>query len=192
LEALLTSTLVVAVGEIGDKTQLLALLLAARFRRPWPIALGILAATVLNHTAAGLLGAWISSAVSADVLRWVLGISFLMIAVWAIKPDTLDETETAFGKYGVFAITLTAFFVAEIGDKTQLATIALAAKYSNLTAVVVGTTTGMLIADLPMVFLGEKAALKIPLRAVRYGAAALFAVMGLLVLFGVQPPAIYS
>jgi putative Ca2+/H+ antiporter (TMEM165/GDT1 family) len=184
LEAFLASTLVVAIGEIGDKTQLLSLMLAARFRKPWPISLGILAATLLNHALAGLMGAWISAAIAPDVLRWCLGISFLLIAAWALKPDTLEQQSDNLGKYGVFAVTFIAFFIAEIGDKTQLATVALAARYTDLVAVIAGTTTGMLLADIPVVFLGEKAAARIPLKFVRYAAAALFAVMGIATLAG--------
>jgi len=187
LEAFLVSVAVVAVGEIGDKTQLLALLLAARFRRPIPIIAGILVATLFNHALAGLVGGWIRSAIDPSMLRWILGISFLAIAAWALVPDKLEEKESApVGKYGVFAVTLVAFFLAEIGDKTQLATVALAARFDSLVAVVAGTTAGMLIADVPAVLLGGKASAKLPLRAIRYVAAALFAALGLAVLAGVS------
>jgi Ca2+/H+ antiporter, TMEM165/GDT1 family len=187
LEAFLVSTAIVAVGEIGDKTQLLALLLAARFRRPVPIIAGILVATLFNHALAGLLGGWIRTAMDPAVLRWILGISFLAIAVWALVPDKLEEKDSApLGKYGVFAVTLVAFFLAEIGDKTQLATIALAARFDNLVAVVAGTTAGMLIADVPAVLLGGKASVKLPLKAIRYAAAALFAALGVAVLAGLS------
>lgn len=172
------------MGEIGDKTQLLALLLAARFRRPVPILFGILGATLLNHTLAGLLGEWIRTAVSPGVLRWSLALSFLAIAAWALRPDELDQQPRDIGRYGAFAITFVAFFLAEIGDKTQLATVALAARFDSLAAVVAGTTTGMLIADTPAVFLAEKASLRIPFKTVRYIAAALFAAMGIAVLTG--------
>jgi len=179
------STLVVAVGEIGDKTQLLALMLAARFRRPWPICAGILFATLLNHGLAGLLGGWVRSVMDPDVLRWALGISFLAIAAWAIKPDTLEEKDAnPLSGYGVFAVTFVAFFLAEIGDKTQAATIALAARYDNLVAVIGGTTLGMLIADVPAVLLGGRASLKLPFKAIRYAAAALFAIIGIAILAG--------
>jgi putative Ca2+/H+ antiporter (TMEM165/GDT1 family) len=179
---------VVAVGEIGDKTQLLALLLAARFRRSVPIVAGILAATLLNHVLAGLLGGWIRSVVDPQVLRWVLGLSFLAIAVWAIKPDEVDDKEPQpLSQYGVFAFTFIAFFLAEIGDKTQLATVALAARFNNLFAVVSGTTIGMLIADVPAVLLGGSASLKIPFKAIRYVAAALFAGVGIAILAGISP-----
>ena len=190
MEAFLASALVVAIGEIGDKTQLLALMLAVRFKRPWPIAFGILTATLANHAAAGFLGSLISSAISPDTLRWGVGLSFLAIAVWALRPDTLDAQSSSASAYGVFLMTAGAFFLAEIGDKTQIATIALAARYTDLAAVVAGTTSGMLIADLPVVFFGEKTASKIPLKIVRYVAAALFAVMGLMTLSGSRLPGI--
>ena len=186
MEAFFVSTLVVAVGEIGDKTQLLALLLAARFGRPIPIMAGILAATLCNHTLAGLLGGWIRAAVDPDILKWVLGASFLAIAAWAIKADQLDEVEAQpESEYGVFVVTLIAFFIAEIGDKTQIATVALAAKFDSLVAVVAGTTAGMLLAAAPAVLLGGKASLIIPDKAIRYVAASLFAAVGIAVLAGV-------
>jgi putative Ca2+/H+ antiporter (TMEM165/GDT1 family) len=184
MEAFFVSTLVVAIGEIGDKTQLLALLLAARFRKPVPIVLGILVATLANHGIAALVGTWVSANLSADTLRWGLGISFLAIAAWALKPDTLDEKPDTLGKYGVFLVTLVAFFLAEIGDKTQIATVALAAKYQALPAVVAGTTLGMLIADVPAVFIAQVASPKIPFKAIRYIAAALFAALGVAALAG--------
>jgi putative Ca2+/H+ antiporter (TMEM165/GDT1 family) len=184
MEAFLVSTLVVAIGEIGDKTQLLALLLAARFRKPMPIILGILVATLANHGLAGLLGAWVSANFAPDTLRWGLGISFLAIAAWALKPDKIDEEPSTLGHYGVFFVTLIAFFLAEIGDKTQLATIALAAKYQALPAVVAGTTLGMMLADVPAVFLAQVASPKIPFKAIRYIAAALFAALGVAALAG--------
>ena len=185
MEAFLISAVVVAIGEIGDKTQLLALLLAARFRRPVPIILGILAATLFNHALAGALGGWIRSAVSPEALRWGLGLSFLAIAAWALVPDKLDEKESQpLGRYGVFAVTLAAFFLAEMGDKTQLATVALAARFDSLVAVVAGTTVGMLLADVPAVLFAEKIATKIPGKAIRYVAAALFAAMGVAALAG--------
>ena len=156
METFLVSTLVVAIGEIGDKTQLLALLLAARFQRPVPIIAGILVATTFNHTLAGLLGGWIRTAVDPALMRWILGVSFLAIAAWALVPDKLEEKDAGtMGRFGVFAVTAVAFFFAEIGDKTQLATVALAARFDSIVAVVAGTTTGMLIADVPAVLLGE-------------------------------------
>ena len=175
----------VAIGEIGDKTQLLALMLSARFRRPVPIILGILCATLLNHALAGLLGGWIRSAIGPGTLRWALGISFLAIAAWALKPDTIDGEPKDTGKYGAFAVTLVAFFLAEIGDKTQFATIALAARFDSLVAVVTGTTAGMLLADVPAVYLADRASTRIPFNAIRYVAAALFAVMGVAALAGI-------
>jgi putative Ca2+/H+ antiporter (TMEM165/GDT1 family) len=183
LEAFFVSTLVVALGEIGDKTQLLALLLAARFRRPIPIIAGIFAATLFNHALAGIVGNWIRSAVAPELLRWGLGLSFLAIAAWALIPDRIEEKDSApMGRYGVFAVTLVTFFLAEIGDKTQLATVALAARFENLVAVVCGTTVGMLIADVPAVLLGGTASLKIPFKAIRYAAAVLFAAIGITIL----------
>ncbi|HLU76592.1 MAG TPA: TMEM165/GDT1 family protein [Burkholderiales bacterium] len=186
LEAFFVSTLAVTIGEIGDKTQLLAFILATRFRKPVPIVLGILVATLANHAVAGLAGNWIREALEPDTLRWGLGASFLGIAAWAVKPDKLDEAPGTLGCYGVFMCSLVAFFLAEIGDKTQLATIALAAKYEALVAVVGGTTLGMLFANAPVVFLADKAAAKIPFKAIRYSAAVLFAILGGAVLMGFE------
>lgn len=187
MEAFFVSALVVTLGEIGDKTQLLALLLAARFRQPPAIIAGILVATLFNHALAGILGNWIRSTVDAGILRWALGLSFLAMALWALVPDKIEEKDASqSSRYGVFAITLVAFFLAEIGDKTQLATVALAARFDSLVAVVCGTTVGMLIADVPAVLLGGKASLKLPLKAIRYVAAALFAVIGIAALAGLQ------
>jgi putative Ca2+/H+ antiporter (TMEM165/GDT1 family) len=171
--------LVVALAEVGDKTQLLSLLLAARYRTPLPIIAGILVATLANHFLAGALGEWIRSLASPGVLRWLVGGSLLAIAAWTLKPDKLDADLRMPGGYGVFAITCAAFFVAEMGDKTQVATVIMAAKYQALALVVVGTTLGMLIANVPVVYLGNAGADRIPLRAVRIGAALLFAAMGL-------------
>ena len=185
LEALLVSTGVVAVAEIGDKTQLLALVLAARFRKPVPIILGILFATLANHAIAGALGAWLIGVLGPTVIRWVLGVSFLAMAAWALVPDKLeDEGERNTDSYGAFLATLVAFFLVEIGDKTQVATVALAARYDALATVVAGTTLGMMIANVPAVLLGEVAATKIPLRLVRGIAAAIFAVLGVAALAG--------
>jgi putative Ca2+/H+ antiporter (TMEM165/GDT1 family) len=183
MEAFLVSALAVAIGEIGDKTQLLAFCLATRFRRPWPIVLGILVATLANHALAALMGEWIRHVLSPQMLQWGLSLSFLAIAAWAIKPDTLDEDDCNRGSYGVIAASAVAFFIAEIGDKTQLATIALAAKYNALAFVVGGTTLGMLIANAPVVFFAHRVAAKIPFKLVRYIAASIFAVLGLIVLF---------
>lgn len=185
MEALLVSTLVVALGEIGDKTQLLALLLAARFRRPVPIIFGILVATIANHALAGLVGAWVRTMLSPEWLRWILGLSFIAVALWALKPDTFDEEQAGLtGRWGVFVITTIAFFLAEMGDKTQVATVMLAAKYESLVQVVIGTTLGMLAANVPVVFLGSAAALKLPLVLIRRIAAGIFAVLGIATLAG--------
>ena len=185
MEALLVSTGVVALAEIGDKTQLLAFILAARFKNPLPIIAGILAATLINHGLAGALGAWITSAVSPEVLRWVLGASFLGMAAWTLIPDKLaDEDMQIASKLGVFGATFITFFLAEMGDKTQIATVALAAHYANPWLVVLGTTLGMLIADVPAVLVGDKLADKIPMKLVHAIAAGVFAVLGVATLLG--------
>jgi Ca2+/H+ antiporter, TMEM165/GDT1 family len=185
MEAFLVSTGVVALAEIGDKTQLLALVLAARFRKPLPIVLGILVATLLNHFLAGAVGAWLAAQLGPTLLRWILGLSFIAMAAWTLVPDKYDsDDDQAVGRYGVFLTTLTAFFLVEMGDKTQIATVALAAKYGSLLAVVSGTTLGMLLANVPAVLLGEVAAKKLPMRLVRGVAAAIFLVLGLSVLAG--------
>ena len=185
MQALLISTGVVALAEIGDKTQLLAFLLAARFKKPWPIVLGILAATLVNHGLAGALGAWITSALDPVWLRWGLGVSFLAMAVWTLVPDKIEDDEARVAtRLGVFGATLVTFFLAEMGDKTQIATVALAAHYAAPLAVVAGTTLGMLIADVPAVFVGDKQASKIPMRLVHAIAAAIFALLGLFTLLG--------
>jgi putative Ca2+/H+ antiporter (TMEM165/GDT1 family) len=187
MESLFVSTGVVALAEIGDKTQLLAFILAARFKRPVPIVLGILAATLVNHGLAGALGAWITSMVSPQVMRWVLGLSFIGMAIWTLIPDEIEEEETQVAqKLGVFGATLVTFFLAEMGDKTQLATVALAAHYANPIWVVAGTTLGMLIADVPAVFVGNRFAEKIPMKLVHGIAAAIFAVMGVLTLLQID------
>jgi putative Ca2+/H+ antiporter (TMEM165/GDT1 family) len=185
MEALLVSTGVVAFAEIGDKTQLLAFLLAARFKKPWPIIAGILCATIVNHGVAGALGAWITSAVSPEVLRWVLAASFIGMAIWTLIPDKIEEEETQVAKrFGVFGATLLTFFLAEMGDKTQIATVALAAHYAHPLWVVVGTTLGMLLADVPAVLIGDKLATKIPMKLVHSIAAAIFVVLGMATLLG--------
>jgi Ca2+/H+ antiporter, TMEM165/GDT1 family len=184
MEALYISTGVVALAEMGDKTQLLAFILAARFKKPLPIILGILLATLVNHGIAGALGAWITSVISPDTMRWVLGLSFLGMAVWTLIPDKIEAEETQVAqKLGVFGATLVTFFLAEMGDKTQIATVALAAHYGAPLLVVIGTTLGMLIADVPAVFVGSKFADKIPMKLVHSIAAGIFAIMGLLTLF---------
>jgi putative Ca2+/H+ antiporter (TMEM165/GDT1 family) len=185
LEALFVSTGVVALAEIGDKTQLLAFILAARFKKPLPIIAGILVATLVNHGLAGALGAWITSVVSPEILRWALGLSFLGMAAWTMIPDKIEEEETRVAtKFGVFGATLITFFLAEMGDKTQLATIALAAHYGTPLLVIMGTTLGMLIADVPAVFIGDRLATKIPMKLVHSIAAAIFAALGIATLLG--------
>lgn len=187
MESILVSTGVVALAEMGDKTQLLAFILAARFKRPLPIILGILLATLLNHGLAGALGTWITSVMSQDILRWVLGVSFIAMAIWTLIPDKIEDEETQIAsKLGVFGATFVTFFLAEMGDKTQIATVALAAHYAAPVLVIAGTTLGMLIADVPAVFLGNKFADKIPMRLVHTIAAAIFAVMGALTLIQVD------
>lgn len=182
MEAFFISTGLVALAEIGDKTQLLALMLAARFRKPIPIVLGILIATLLNHAVAGAAGAWLSHLVSGAVMRWVLGISFIAMAIWMLIPDRYEEQQDRKPRFGVFVTTLVAFFLLEIGDKTQIATVALAAKYDALVAVVAGTTLGMMLANVPAVLLGDIAATKVNIRLVQRIAAGLCAVLGVLVL----------
>ena len=176
-----------ALAEIGDKTQLLAFILAARFKKPLPIIAGILCATLINHGLAGALGAWITTVVNPGAMRWVLGLSFIGMAIWTLIPDKIEEEETQAAKrLGVFGATFITFFLAEMGDKTQIATVALAAHYAAPVAVVAGTTLGMLVADVPAVFIGNKFAAKIPMRLVHSIAAGIFAVMGLLTLVQVE------
>ena len=184
MEAFLISTGIVALAEIGDKTQLLAFILAAKFRKPLPIVLGILVATVANHALAGALGTWITSLLGPDTLRWILGISFIAMAVWTLIPDKFEEDDAKFASYGVFGTTLVAFFLAEMGDKTQVATVALAAQYQALFAVVAGTTLGMMIANVPAVLLGDRIADRMPVRLVHAIAAAIFAILGVATLLG--------
>lgn len=185
MEALLVSTGVVALAEIGDKTQLLAFVLAARFKKPVPIILGIFCATVVNHGLAGALGAWITAAVSPEILRWVLGLSFIGMAIWTMIPDKIEDEETqAANRFGVFGATLVTFFLAEMGDKTQIATVAMAAHYGTPLLVVIGTTSGMLLADVPAVFIGDKLSSKIPMKLVHSIAAAVFALLGVATLLG--------
>ena len=180
MEAFLVSTAVVAIGEIGDKTQLLALVLAARFQRPLPIIAGIFVATIANHALAGYIGNLLQDAIPAEYLRWAVALSFFAVALWALKPDTLDDGDQPppASRWGVFGVTVVAFFLAEMGDKTQVATIVLAARFASLTAVVIGTTLGMLIANVPVVLIGKAASARIPFKAVRIAAAALFAGLG--------------
>lgn len=186
MEAFLVSTGVVALGEMGDKTQLLAIVLAAAFRRPWPIIAGIFVATLVNHAAAGAVGGWVAQAMGPDVLRWVIGLSFLAMAGWMLIPDKLDEDDSRLSqRFGVFGTTVVAFFLAEMGDKTQIATVALAARYADLVQVVLGTTLGMMLANVPAVFLGDRIAKRVSMRLVHGVAAAIFAVLGVLTLFNV-------
>jgi len=185
MESLLVSTGVVALAEIGDKTQLLAFILAARFKKPLPIIVGILAATILNHGLAGALGAWITATLSPEILRWILGLSFIGMAIWTLIPDKIEEEETQIAKkFGVFGATFVTFFLAEMGDKTQIATVAMAAHYAMPLTVVIGTTLGMLIADVPAVFVGDRLAARIPMKLVHSIAAAIFAFLGLATLLG--------
>ncbi len=184
MEAFLISTGIVALAEIGDKTQLLAFILAAKFRKPWPIIWGILIATIANHGFAGAVGAWITTLMGPETLRWVLGISFLAMAVWTLIPDEFDEEDAKLARFGVFGTTLAAFFLAEMGDKTQVATVALAAQYQSLLAVVAGTTFGMMLANVPAVIMGDRIAEKMPVKLVHRIAAALFAVLGIATLMG--------
>ncbi len=185
MESLFVSTGVVALAEIGDKTQLLAFILAARFKKPVPIIAGILLATIVNHGLAGALGAWITAVLTPEVLRWVLGVSFIGMAIWTLIPDKIEEEETQIAKrFGVFGATLVTFFLAEMGDKTQIATVAMAAHYASPVLVVIGTTLGMLIADVPAVFAGDKLADRIPMKLVHSIAAAIFAALGVATLLG--------
>ncbi len=184
MEAFLISTGIVGLAEIGDKTQLLAFVLAAKFRRPVPIVLAIFIATIVNHAFAAAIGSWITGMLGPDLLRWVLGVSFLVMAAWTLIPDKLDEDDAKLAKYGVFLTTLLAFFMAEMGDKTQVATVALAARYDSMLAVVLGTTFGMMLANVPAVYLGDRIAGRIPLRLVHGIAALVFAVLGVATLLG--------
>ena len=178
MEAFLISLTTIAVAEIGDRTQLLSLVLAARYRRPLPIIAGILCATLANHAAAGFVGIWFGSLLKPKTMELIVGISMIAMALWTLKPDKLDEDSASTGAMGAFLATLTSFFIAEIGDKTQIATIALAAGYPNLVAVVSGTTAGMLLANVPVVILGKAFADRLPLKSIHYVAAALFVILG--------------
>jgi Ca2+/H+ antiporter, TMEM165/GDT1 family len=182
MESFLVATGVVALAEIGDKTQLLALMLATRYRRPWPIVAGILVATLLNHAGAALVGRWIADWLAGPWLKWAVGASFLGFAAWALVPDRLDADKPLLGRGGLFLVTATAFFLVEIGDKTQLATVALAARYPATALVVAGTTLGMMLANVPVVWLGDRLAALVPVRAMRGLAALAFAALGLWIL----------
>jgi putative Ca2+/H+ antiporter (TMEM165/GDT1 family) len=179
MEAFLISTGIVALAEMGDKTQLLALVLAARYRKPWPIVFGIFVATLVNHGLAGAAGAWITSFLGPEVLRWILGGSFIGMAIWMLIPDKLDEGDSsAAPRLGVFGTTVIAFFLAEMGDKTQIATVMLAARYHLWFAVVAGTTLGMMLANAPVVWFGERITRKVPIKLVHIVSAAIFAGLG--------------
>jgi putative Ca2+/H+ antiporter (TMEM165/GDT1 family) len=182
VEAFFVSTMVVGLAEIGDKTQILSMILAARFQRPVPIIFGILVATLANHAAAGLVGTLFGSLLAGPWMRWVLGLSFLAVAVWALFPDKYEAGERGTSRSGAFTSTLVAFFFAEIGDKTQIATIGLAAPFEVFSAVVAGTTLGMMLANIPAVILGDRLAGRLPLKAIRYTAAVVFAALGVITL----------
>ena len=185
MEAFLISTGIVALAEMGDKTQLLSLVLAARFRKPWPIVWGILVATLANHALAGAVGSWVTTLLGPDVLRWVLGLSFIAMAVWMLIPDKLDDEDgDAAPRMGVFMTTVVAFFLAEMGDKTQIATVMLAAQYNAWAWVVAGTTLGMMLANAPVVWLGDAITKRVPIRLVHIVSAVIFAVLGVVALAG--------
>jgi len=183
MESFLVSLSTVAIAEIGDRTQLLSLMLAAHYRRPWPILAGVLCATVINHALAGIVGVRLGRFLTPSMLDAVVGFSMIAMALWTLKPDTLDESKSGAHRASAFLATLVAFFIAEIGDKTQIATVALAAAYSNLVGVVAGTTIGMLLANAPVVFLGKAFAERLPLQAIHYVASAVFLVLGAVFLF---------
>jgi len=182
LEALLVSAGVVALAEIGDKTQLLALILATRFRKPVPIVLGILVATLANHAFAGAVGSWLVSVIGAHTMRWILGVSFLAMAAWTLVPDSPPDESASQPRFGIFLTTAIAFFLVEMGDKTQIATVALAAQFHSLLWVVLGTTIGMMLANVPVVYLGDALIRRVPMKWVRIVAASAFAVLGVIAL----------
>jgi putative Ca2+/H+ antiporter (TMEM165/GDT1 family) len=184
MEIFLLSTASIAVGELGDKTQLLSLILATRLRKPAPIIAGIAVATLVNHLLACLVGEWVSRLLTPNVLRWVLGLSFLAVAAWALIPDKVDEDVKTRGNYGIFVLTAVTFFLAEMGDKTQIIALALAAKYDALVAVVAGTTLGMLLVNVPTVLFADRAVKWIPVKLVRVVAAVVYAILGMLTLAG--------
>ncbi len=184
MEAFLISTGIVALAEIGDKTQLLAFILASKFRKPVPIIVGILVATIANHAFAGALGAWITSLLAPETMRWILGLSFIGMGIWTLIPNKFDEDDARLARFGVFGTTLIAFFLAEMGDKTQVATVALAARYQAFYSVVAGTTFGMMIANVPAVLLGDRIATRMPVRLVHSIAAAIFVILGVATLLG--------
>ena len=185
MNAFWVSIAVVAAAELGDKTQFLALLLGARFKRPVPILLGMLASTTLNHTLAGLVGVWVGWHLQGMTLRWILGISFLTVAFWTLRSEKLESAENAFERFGAFATTFITFFVGEMGDKTQLATIALAVKFHTLLPVILGTTLGVMLTNAPVVLLGDAASARLPVRVIRFVAAAVFGCLGMFALSGI-------
>jgi Ca2+/H+ antiporter, TMEM165/GDT1 family len=185
VEAFIVSTMVVGLAEIGDKTQILSLMLAARFLRPLPIICGILIATAANHAAAGLAGWYFAGLLNGRLLQWVLGLSFMGVAVWALSPDKY-ESDGAFGRWGAFLSTLAAFFLAETGDRTQIATVGLAARFDQFYPVVLGTTLGMMLANIPAVLIGNRIADKLPVKAIRFTAAVVFAAIGVITLAGLM------
>ena len=182
MEAFLVSAGVVALAEIGDKTQLLALLLATRYRRPVPIVLGIFVATVANHAGASAIGSWLMNLVGADTMRWILGLSFLAMAGWTLIPDSPPDESSTAPRFGIFLTTVIAFFLVEMGDKTQIATVALAAQFHSILWVVLGTTIGMMLANVPVVYLGDALIRRVPMKWVRAVAALSFAALGVFVL----------
>jgi len=184
MQAFLVSIASIALGELGDKTQLLALILATQLRRPLAVIAGILVATLANHLLAALLGQWAGSLLQPAVLRWILGLSFLALAVWVLVPDKADDAPRAADGYGAFMITISAFFMAEMGDKTQIVALALAAKYHDLLAVVAGTTIGMMIVNIPTVMLAGHLTRVVPIRWIRIAAALVYALLGALTLTG--------
>jgi len=183
MESFLVSLSTVAIAEMGDRTQLLSLILAAHYRKHWPILAGILCATLANHAVAGVIGVRLGRFLTPALLDAVVGISMIGMALWALKPDTLEENSTRVTRMSAFLATVIGFFIAEIGDKTQIATMALAAGYSNLFAVVAGTTTGMLLANIPVVFLGKAFSDRLPLKAIHYVASGLFLILGAVFIF---------
>ena len=192
MSAFVISTGIVALAEIGDKTQLLAFILAAKFKKPIPIIFGILIATLVNHGLAGAIGEWLTSLATPQTMGLILGVSFIAMALWTLIPDKFDEADAKLAHFGIFGTTLVAFFLAEMGDKTQVATVALAAKYQTLLPVVAGTTLGMMIANVPAVFVGKQIAQKMPVKLVHSIAAAIFAVLGVVTLVGTLKPELFD
>ena len=192
MSAFVISTGIVALAEIGDKTQLLAFILAAKFKKPIPIIFGILIATLVNHGLAGAIGEWLTSLATPQTMGLILGVSFIAMALWTLIPDKFDEADAKLAHFGIFGTTLVAFFLAEMGDKTQVATVALAAKYQTLLPVVAGTTLGMMIANVPAVFVGKQIAQKMPVKLVHSIAAAIFAVLGMVTLVGTLKPELFD